>query len=91
MLTCQELTELVTDYLEGRLPLRRGLAFRLHVAMCGRCSTYLKQMQTTVRTLGRLPADPLPPDVAEALQHQFRNWKTQNRGRDDVDPDSCPA
>jgi predicted anti-sigma-YlaC factor YlaD len=91
VLTCQELTELVTDYLEGRMPLRRRLAFRLHIGMCSRCRTYLKQMNTTIRVLGRFPVDPLPPDVAKAMQHQFRNWKSQDGRRDDVDPNNRPV
>lgn len=85
MLTCRELTELATDYLEGRMPLRRRVAFWFHVAMCGHCRAYLRQMKATVRTLGRLPADPIPPEVAKAMLHQFRSWKSQNGRHDDVD------
>ena len=75
MLTCQELTELVTDYLEDRLSFMDRLRFRMHVGMCGHCRAYLDQINQTVRTLGRLPAEDIPPDVRDELLQRFRNWK----------------
>jgi len=64
---------------------RRRLGFQLHVAMCPRCRAYLQQMKATVLTLGRLPEEPLPPDVARELLHRFRNWKVEDRERDGLD------
>lgn len=75
MLTCREMTELVTDYLEGRLPLRQRLRFQLHIGMCRHCRAYLRQMRATIRALGRLPQEPIPPQIAEDLLQRFRNWK----------------
>jgi predicted anti-sigma-YlaC factor YlaD len=73
MLTCQELTELVTDYLEGHLPLRQELSFRMHVSMCKDCRAYLRQTKMTIRTLGRLPQDPMPANVRDELLARFRD------------------
>lgn len=73
MLTCNDLTELVTDYLEGRLPLMRRLELQMHLGMCVHCRAYLRQMKMTVRTLGKLPETPMPDDVREALLARFRN------------------
>ena len=56
-LPCQELVELVTDYLEGRLPPLERLRFEAHLAQCGGCRTYLEQMRQTIRALGRLTED----------------------------------
>lgn len=75
MLTCRELTELVTDYLEGRLAFGQRLRFHLHIGMCRHCRAYLRQMKTTIRALGRLPQEPIPPELAEDLLQRFRNWK----------------
>ncbi len=75
MLTCQQLTEVVTDYLEGRLPLGKWLGFQLHVGMCRHCRAYLKQMRATVRLTGKLPPDPIPPEVQRALLRRFQDWK----------------
>lgn len=75
MLTCQELTELITDYLEDRVSFMDRLRFRLHVGMCRHCRAYLNQMKQTIRTLGRLPAESIPPDVRDELLARFRDWK----------------
>ena len=75
MLTCQELTELVTDYLEHRQSPLDRLRFRLHLGMCRHCRAYLEQIRQTIRALGTLPAEEIPPDVRDELLARFRNWK----------------
>lgn len=72
-MTCQEFVEMVTDYLEGTLSLRGRLRFQLHLGMCLGCRIYLRQMKQTIHTLGRLPTEPVPPAVREALLRRFRN------------------
>jgi len=74
-LSCQELVELVTDYLEGALSARDHARFERHIAGCPHCTTYLEQMRITIRTLGRLPAESVPPDARDALLGAFREWK----------------
>jgi anti-sigma factor RsiW len=76
-LTCQELVELVTDYLEGALPAGDRARFDRHIAGCPHCTTYLEQMQITIRTLGRLPEESVPPDAREALLEAFHQWKQE--------------
>ncbi len=75
MLTCQELTDLVTDYLEGRQTLVQRLRFQMHVGMCRHCRAYLRQFKQTICTLARSPREPIPADVQQALLERFRNWK----------------
>lgn len=75
MLTCQALTEIVTDYLEGRLSFKDRVRFLFHVGMCRHCRAYLGQMKQTVRTLGKLPAEGIPPEVRDVLLARFRTWK----------------
>ncbi|HWP65128.1 MAG TPA: zf-HC2 domain-containing protein [Candidatus Limnocylindria bacterium] len=72
MPTCKELTDVVTDYLEGRMSVMRRVSFRLHLGMCDRCRAYLRQMKMTIETLGRLPDEPVPAEVREALLTRFR-------------------
>lgn len=74
-MTCQQVTELVTEYLEGRMPLMRRLAFWMHVGMCKECRRYLHQMRLTIETLGALPDEPIPPAARDALLERFRKWK----------------
>ncbi|MEO8601069.1 MAG: zf-HC2 domain-containing protein [bacterium] len=71
MLTCQQLTELVTEYLEGRMSLWRRLQVQMHLGMCRHCRAYLHQMKTTVRTLGRLPQEQMPADIKAELLERF--------------------
>ncbi len=74
MLTCKEITELVTDFLEGRLTLVQRLRFHFHVGMCRHCRAYLRQMKLTVRALGLLPAEPVPPELPAELLRRLRDW-----------------
>jgi anti-sigma factor RsiW len=74
-LTCQELVELVTDYLEGALSASERARFERHISGCPHCTTYLEQMRITIRTLGRLPEEMVPPVARDALLSAFRDWK----------------
>lgn len=58
VLTCRELVELVTDYLEGALNPDAEREFVAHLAECGDCLRYLAQIQQTVRLLATLEASP---------------------------------
>lgn len=74
MLTCQQMTKLMTDYLEGRLPWMDWARFRMHVGMCKHCREYLRQMKLSVAVLGKMPAGPVPDEVLESLLARFGNW-----------------
>lgn len=74
-MTCQELVEVVTDYLEGSMPAGRRLLFEEHVAFCGWCQRYLEQMRATIRLTGTLREDDIAPEAREALLGVFRDWK----------------
>lgn len=56
-MSCQELVELVTDYLEGALPAARVLEVEGHLQECVDCLRYLGQIQLTARLLSQLPED----------------------------------
>jgi hypothetical protein len=74
-LTCQELVELVTDYLEGTLPLEDRERFEQHVVLCDGCAYYLDQMRTTIALTGSLTEESITPEAQERLLHVFRDWK----------------
>jgi anti-sigma factor RsiW len=75
MLSCKEITQLVTEHVEGALSLRDRLRFQLHIGMCRHCRAYLRQMKFTAKTLGYLPEPELPPDVEDELLRRFESWK----------------
>lgn len=72
---CQQVVELVTDYVEGALPASERLAFEQHVAACPPCRAYFAQMRTVIRVAGSLREDDLPEPVREKLVGAFRDWK----------------
>jgi anti-sigma factor RsiW len=74
-LSCQELVELVTDYLEGALDERDLRAFDAHLAACDGCTEYLEQMRTTVRLVGTFTPKDLTKDAETVLLQAFRTWK----------------
>lgn len=76
-LICQELVEVITDYLEDRMPAERRLLFEEHVAFCSWCRTYLDQMQDTIRATGSLKEDDLSLETRDALLDAFRNWNPE--------------
>ena len=75
-LSCQELVELVTDYLEGGLPEGERSRFEAHVGLCDGCNVYLEQMRQTIRLTGSLPAEALAPDAERDLLEAFRGWRS---------------
>jgi anti-sigma factor RsiW len=77
-LPCQELVELVTDYLENRLPDSARVRFEAHLAQCSGCRTYLEQMRQTIRALGRLPSESIEPAARDRLLGVFRDWKRRS-------------
>ena len=74
-LPCQELVELVTDYLEDQLPSSTRVRFDAHLAQCSGCRAYLEQMRQTIRTVGRLREESIQPETRDRLLSVFRNWK----------------
>jgi anti-sigma factor RsiW len=74
-LTCKELVELVTDYLEGALPAEERDRFEQHIVSCGGCETYLAQMRRTIALTGALTEESLSPDARDGLLAAFRGWK----------------
>lgn len=75
-LTCKELVEVVTDYLEGGMPPARRLLFEEHVAFCDWCQTYVEQMRETIRLTGALREEDVSPEARDMLLRVFRDWKS---------------
>ena len=74
-LTCKELVELITDYLENALPVPDRIRFENHLAECKDCTTYLRQMEQTIYLVGHLTEDPIVPANRNELLKLFRDWK----------------
>ena len=74
-MSCAEIVELVTEYVEGGLSTADRDRFEEHIAFCTPCLTYLDQMRQTVAGIGAVPPDKLSPALEESLVEAFRDWK----------------
>ena len=72
---CQELVELVTDYLEGVLPENEVTAIEHHLDECPPCRRYLDQMRTTIGALGYLPVETVSDAAFDNLRDVFRRGR----------------
>jgi anti-sigma factor RsiW len=72
---CNELVELVTDYLDGALDDETRTRFDLHLQACDGCENYLQQFRVTVSTLGNVRDDQLDPAFRDRLLAAFRHWR----------------
>jgi anti-sigma factor RsiW len=73
-LSCREIVELVSEYLDDALAGDERDAFERHVAECEGCQNYLTQMRDTIRLTGELREESLSPALREDLLAAFRGW-----------------
>jgi anti-sigma factor RsiW len=74
--SCDELVELVTAYLEGALDAATERRMVAHLDECPGCERYLDQIRETIRALGRLPVTGLPDGTRERLLAAFRAYRS---------------
>jgi hypothetical protein len=78
-LVCQELVEMMSDYLNHTLPAADRLRFDTHLLTCPPCTSYLAQKRTTVQIAGELDKTAASQtaaseDVEQQLVSLFRHW-----------------
>ncbi len=71
---CQQVVELITEYLEGGLEADQRLAFERHVAICPPCRGYFSQFRVIARTAGALREEDVPEPLRASLLDAFRDW-----------------
>lgn len=79
-MACQELVEVITDYLEGTLPTSDRVRFDAHLSTCGACREYVEQMRGLIRLSGSLTAQTIEPATRESLLSAFRRWRDAQTG-----------
>ena len=77
MLSCREIVQLATEYLEGTMPPEARLRFERHIAICPPCRGFLGQMRETLRVSSELAEESISPETREALLQAFRDWGEQ--------------
>ena len=74
--SCQEMIEVVTNYLDDALAPEERQRFGRHLSRCAGCTTYVDQMRETIRQTGVVPREEsLPPALRERIIAQFRTWR----------------
>ena len=73
--SCSEVVELVTEYLERALPAGDAALFEQHLNFCEGCVWYVGQIKTTVETLGEVREEDIPPEAKDRLLTAFRDWR----------------
>jgi anti-sigma factor RsiW len=76
-LVCQEVVELVTDYLEDALLAADRRRFEEHLAGCPHCTEYLAQMRETIKLAGRLTPEDVAPAMRSDLTDLYRRWREE--------------
>jgi anti-sigma factor RsiW len=71
---CQELVEVLTDYLEGALPERDRRRLEAHLAGCPLCTEYVEQFRAVIVASGRLTTDDVPDEARRELGRVFHDW-----------------
>ena len=71
--TCQEVVELVTDYLEGALTPEEAALFEQHLNFCDGCDWYVDQLRATVGTVGGIEQEEVPEAMRAKLLNAFRD------------------
>lgn len=79
-MSCAELVELVTDYLEGVLDDATRAELEAHLALCPGCDTYLEQIRETISRVGHLPVESLSEQAQQDLMAAFRSLRAQRSG-----------
>ena len=74
-LICQEIVEVITDYLEGAMDAELHASFEAHLAGCPHCTHYLEQIRATIRVAGTITANDLPPELRAGLLEAFRHFR----------------
>ena len=78
-LVCQQVVELVTDYLEGVLSEADRRRFEGHLAGCPHCTEYLAQMRETIKLAGRIEPEDLTPQMQDEFVGLFRRWQSEQQ------------
>jgi anti-sigma factor RsiW len=74
-MACNELVDVITEYLEGTLPSGDRRRFEAHLRDCPLCTTYVEQMLATVARLGEQPGGTLSADARAGALEAFRGWR----------------
>jgi anti-sigma factor RsiW len=74
-MSCRELVDVITDYLEGTMDAADRARFEAHLQECPYCVNYLDQMRETIGALGGLSEESIGSEARSELLEAFRGWR----------------
>ena len=75
--TCQEVVELVSDYVDQALPPDEAAVFEQHLNFCDGCVWYVDQVRKTIDAVGELRVEDVPEETKAKLMTAFRDWRRE--------------
>jgi predicted anti-sigma-YlaC factor YlaD len=85
-LNCQQVVELVTDYLENTLLPEMHERLKAHVATCPGCENYIEQVQLTIDMLHQIARESVFPSTKQELLQLFQDWKKSSEAQETDSP-----
>jgi hypothetical protein len=83
MLSCKDVTQLISESMDRSLPLGKRIGVRIHLLMCRLCARYERQLLLIRETVRRLTAaeetpeglffGPLSEDARERIRQSLRS------------------
>ena len=73
LISCQEVVEVITDYLERKLSPEAAAILEAHLAICDGCQWYLDQMRVTIATVGHIEDEAVPAELRDTVLAAFRD------------------
>ncbi len=76
-MSCREVVDLITNYLDGAMLEHDRTRFEAHLDDCPGCTTYLDQLRLTTSWLGQLSEGSMPIPTQDTFLAAFRGWKRE--------------
>lgn len=72
-LSCEDLMQRTSEYLDEALPPGEREALDRHLATCAGCTRHLRDLLQTIQRLRSLPREPMPSDMKERLREALHS------------------
>lgn len=78
MLSCKDVSEQASEYIDGKMPFLKRMQMRLHLAVCAHCRSFMSQMKRTIRVVGlSRPAAPTEQEIEAQAEKLIRELKKE--------------
>jgi anti-sigma factor ChrR (cupin superfamily) len=80
MLTCRDVVQMASDYLDGQLSWRQRLGIRFHLLICDHCRRFMRQLTLVHSVLASGPEPPPAEAEVSALAERLYRHHQQRTG-----------